>query len=349
MRTFYYRAAREMKSRQAVVSGILTNCRGSRSRTSRHAKMSSMKCTRYRFGPFEFDSERFELRRQGAVIHLQSQPGRVLACLIQNADRTVSREELRLAIWGNDTFVDFERGLNFCISQLRSALEDNAARPIYIQTFPKRGYQFIAAAEFVPAESISRESSTQENRTPGPSPHVGNRRAVVLSITFLALGIVAFGMFWLRRIPHSRQPPIVAVVRFDNETGNPEFTRVSDDLTDDVVERLTALGAGRYGVIGNSRILRVSREQRDLNAIAASLHARYIVLGQVQSNGAQTRILAHLIRMPEQTHVWVVRLDRVVIDPLSLESEVAQEIGQQFSTRVATSDASSFSSSDANH
>src|SRR5262249_10892514 len=103
-----------------------------------------MQCGAYRFGLFEFDVEKLELRRQGSVVRLQSQPARVLACLIQNADRVVLREELRQAIWGSETFVDFERGLNFCIEQIRSALDDNSARPVYIRTLPKRGYQFIA-------------------------------------------------------------------------------------------------------------------------------------------------------------------------------------------------------------
>lgn len=286
----------------------------------------AMKGGRYRFGPFEFDPETLELLRQGAAVHLQSQPGRVLAYLLQNGDRTISREELSKAIWGDETFVDFERGLNFCISQLRSALNDDSARPSYIRTLPKRGYQFIAATEFTPNEAVV------EQGTP-PPPYLSKRSALVATaVLALSVGtLLAYRLLWKS---DSRQPPVVAVVRFDNETGNPEVTRFSDALTDDLVERLTFLSSGRYGVIGNGQVLRVPREQRDLNAIAKSLHARFIVLGQVQSNGAQTRILAHLIRMPDQTHVSVARMDRTLTDPLNLESELAQEIATQFSTRV---------------
>jgi TolB-like protein len=103
-----------------------------------------------------------------------------------------------------------------------------------------------------------------------------------------------------------------------------------------VVERLSALSNGRYGVIGNARILRLPREQRDLTAIGTSLNAKYVVLGQVQSDGDKTRILAHLIHLPDQVHVWVVRTDgRTLADPLTLETELAQKIGDQFSMRVA--------------
>ena len=287
-----------------------------------------MKDTNYRFGPFEFDSETLDLRRQGAVVHLQSQPGRVLAYLLQNAGRTVSREELRKTIWGEETFVDFERGLNFCISQLRSALDDDSARPAYIRTLPKRGYQFIAATEPAPSAAGCGEQPTSR-WLPAGKHWIALVGAMALAIS---AGILA--AYWLLRNADSRQPPVVAVVRFDNETGNPGVTLFSDALTDDVVEQLTTLSGGRYGVIGNGQVLRLPREQRDLKAIATSLHARFIVLGQVQSNGVQTRILAHLIRMPDQTHLWVARMDRTLTDPLKLESEVAQEIATQFSARV---------------
>jgi TolB-like protein len=153
------------------------------------------------------------------------------------------------------------------------------------------------------------------------------------------------------------------------------MTRFSDALTDTVVERLTSLSQGRYQVIGNAQILRLPREQRDLNAIGSSLHAAYVVLGQVQRNEAQrndaqrndhprsddqgnqdqskrgpVRILAHLIRLPEQTHLWVARTERTLADPLAVESEVAEKIGAEFSRRVAAdSDHKNASFPSANH
>src|SRR5258707_12503480 len=74
---------------------------------------------------------------------------RCWARLIERAGEVVSREELREALWGADTFVDFERGLNFCMSQVRSALKDDSSNPIYIRTIPRQGYQFIAPLERV--------------------------------------------------------------------------------------------------------------------------------------------------------------------------------------------------------
>jgi len=103
-----------------------------------------MTTTKYQFGLFEFDTEHLALSREGRPIRLQSQPAQVLAILVANAERVVSRDELKQAVWGHDTYVDFERGLNFCISQIRSALQDNATSPFYVRTVPKSGYRFMA-------------------------------------------------------------------------------------------------------------------------------------------------------------------------------------------------------------
>jgi TolB-like protein len=256
----------------------------------------------------------------------------------------VTREELCSTVWGAERCGGFERGLNFCIAQVRSALGDEATTPTFIRTVPKRGYQFIASVEVVGGTS----GLPQRKRSWwGSDPtHVSKARHGAPSF-FLAgaalLMVAAFCAGYVVRAKEiARHAPIVAVVRFDNETGDPQMTRFADGLTDDVVERLTVESRQRYGVIGNAKILRVGREQWDLAAIAASLHAEYVVLGQVQSGGPGsgsgatpgTRILAHLIRMPDQTHVWVTRMDHVAGDPLPTEAEAAAKIGAAFAPRV---------------
>src|SRR5947199_7492174 len=97
--------------------------------------------SRFRFGVFDFDSATRELRREGVPVRIQSQPAQVLALLLADAGEIVSRETLRRAIWGAETFVDFDRGLNFCVAQVRAALGDSAESPIFVRTVPKRGYQ----------------------------------------------------------------------------------------------------------------------------------------------------------------------------------------------------------------
>jgi len=98
----------------------------------------------YRFGVFELEAHSGELRRNGIKLKLQDQPYQVLLKLLEHAGQTVTREQLRSALWSADTFVDFETGLNTTIKRLRETLGDSAENPAFIETVPKRGYRFIA-------------------------------------------------------------------------------------------------------------------------------------------------------------------------------------------------------------
>jgi TolB-like protein len=100
-----------------------------------------------RFADFELDSAAGELRKQGAKLRLQEQPFQVLHILLECPGRTVTREELQQKIWPSDTFVDFDHGLYNAIKRLREALGDDAEKPRYIETVPRRGYRFIGKIE----------------------------------------------------------------------------------------------------------------------------------------------------------------------------------------------------------
>jgi DNA-binding winged helix-turn-helix (wHTH) protein len=104
-----------------------------------------------RFGAFELDTDAELLRKSGRTIRLQPQPFKLLRLLAGFAGRVVTREEIQAVLWKGDTFVDFEQGVNFAVKQVREALGEDAERPIYIQTVPKRGYRFLAPVEIVTA------------------------------------------------------------------------------------------------------------------------------------------------------------------------------------------------------
>jgi DNA-binding winged helix-turn-helix (wHTH) protein/TolB-like protein len=270
-----------------------------------------------RFGIFEFDPVTRELRREGSPVRLQAQPAQVLAVLLSRAGEVVTREELRQAVWGSETFVDFERGLNFCIAQIRSTLGDSADSPRFIRTLPKRGYQFIAPVALPQA--------------PPPQHRMPSWRFAAAAVLAIA-GLLAGWQWWM-----SRSTVRIAVTRFDNETGDPALDRFADGLTDSVVADLTTGGDGRLGVIGNAAILRVPRARRDLRAIASTLGVRYVVLGQVQGDATHPRVLAHLIRLPEQTHIWVTRRDNLSLaDQQGAESEMAARISREFVSHLAS-------------
>jgi serine/threonine-protein kinase len=100
-----------------------------------------------RFGIFEVDLQAGELRRQGYKVKLQEQPFQVLAMLLERPGEVVTRDELQKRLWPADTFVDFERGLNRAINKLREALGDDADKPRFVETLPRRGYRFLAPVQ----------------------------------------------------------------------------------------------------------------------------------------------------------------------------------------------------------
>jgi DNA-binding winged helix-turn-helix (wHTH) protein len=102
-----------------------------------------------RFGAFELDTDAEQLLKNGRTVRLQPQPFKLLRLLAGLSGRVVTREEIQAVLWKGDTFVDFEQGVNFAVKQVREALGEDAERPIYIQTVPKRGYRFLAPVEVV--------------------------------------------------------------------------------------------------------------------------------------------------------------------------------------------------------
>ncbi len=97
-----------------------------------------------RFGVYELNLATQELRKGGTPLKVAPQPFRLLALLASRAGQVVTREEIQQQLWGEETYVDFEQGMNHCIKQIRNALNDNADTPLYVETLPRRGYRFLA-------------------------------------------------------------------------------------------------------------------------------------------------------------------------------------------------------------
>lgn len=291
-----------------------------------------MNADRFLFGEFEFDSGSRTLTHKGRLVRLQAQPAQLLSVLLARSNQVVSREELKQAIWGQDTYVDFEKGLNFCIGQVRSALRDDASRPVYIRTLPKQGYQFIAPVQTasLPLTPLPDDSPAKAAR---PRWISLTTAGVVLAV--LVIGAVVYLSGAYLSGASASKVPNLAVLRFDAETSVPAAQKLADNLTDDVVVQLASRSGGHYRVIGNASILRAPRAQRDLPTIASSLNCKYAVLGQVQADGNKILILAHLIRLSDQTHIEVVRIERKLDDPMTIESQAVTEVAARFAARMA--------------
>jgi DNA-binding winged helix-turn-helix (wHTH) protein/TolB-like protein len=289
--------------------------------------------SRVRFGLFEFDPATCELTREGIAVRLQPQPARVLLVLVAQPQTVVSRESLRRQIWPDGTFVDFERGLNFCIAQIRTALGDSADSPRFIETVPRRGYRFIAPVATVePARSARADNESRPSQaTPVP---LRRRRWWFAGV---AVGTAA-GLILIAVLSGagSRPSPIrVAVVPFDNESADPSLNAVASGIADLTVARLAAPERLRtVSVVGNAAALRRPRAFRDVKAIGQEVHVDYVVLAQVTADPNGTRVIAHLIRTDDESHVWANAFVRPVFG-LDQQSEVAESIAQSVVSRLA--------------
>jgi Tol biopolymer transport system component/DNA-binding winged helix-turn-helix (wHTH) protein len=147
-----------------------------------------------RFGDFTVDLGESALYRKGERVRLQGQPFAVLTVLLERPGRLVDREDLQRRLWPNDTFVDFEHGLNAAVNRLREALGDSAETPQYIETVPRRGYRFIGQIETHPGDDVSVRSRSAFSRG---AFHVFLATLLLLAV----IGATIWWWFSLMRLP----------------------------------------------------------------------------------------------------------------------------------------------------
>ena len=148
---------------------------------------------RYRFGVFEADEASGELTRSGRRVHLAPQPFRALLVLVERAGAVVTHDELRRALWGEDTFVEFGQGIRFTIGRVRAALGDDPRASRFVETVPARGYRFVAPVSRVaePASPTGPEPVAPAAAPPAapprpPRPAV-SRAALLAALLLLGL------------------------------------------------------------------------------------------------------------------------------------------------------------------
>src|SRR5438105_1953368 len=162
----------------------------------------------FRFTDFALDTASAELSRDGKSVKLQPQHARALIYLVRRAGKLVSREELQAAVWGRDTHVDYDGGLNWCIAKLRHALGDDPNQPRFIETLPKKGYRFIAAV------SAGHDAEAQLGRRErGSSWRLSLAAAAALAVLAFVAGA------WIIRSPGQHSRNTIVVLPFDNLTG----------------------------------------------------------------------------------------------------------------------------------
>jgi TolB-like protein/DNA-binding winged helix-turn-helix (wHTH) protein len=275
-----------------------------------------------RFGAFELDLQKNELRRAGVLLKLSPQQFQVLRLLAENSGQVLAREEIQREVWGADTFVDFDRNLNVCVAQIRSTLNDDADAPRFIQTVPKRGYKFIA-----PVERVATALPDDPPSRPSPRPNW-----LWFAVAAAILGILA--AYEVRRHPIPPARTMLAALPFENLTGDPKEDLFTDGLTEEVIGQLGSLNPNKLGVIGRTSVMRYKTAPHAIDQVGRDLHVDYILEGTVRRSDGRIRIAARLIKTGDQAQVWTDTSERAESEMFRIEEESAARIAGAISGKL---------------
>jgi TolB-like protein/DNA-binding winged helix-turn-helix (wHTH) protein/Flp pilus assembly protein TadD len=314
---------------------------------------------RVRFGAFEVDLASGELFKHGIRIKIQDQPFQILMMLLERPGELVSREELRRKLWADDTFVDFDAGMNAAIRRLRDALSDSADQPRYIETLPRHGYRFIGKAENVyseaaPVISIVSQSAAvlaapdlPGDTTPSPQSAVSPVRRgsgfLWLSAVAVTVGVVlsvGFGTAdWRHRIfrAHaSSRIQSIAILPLQNLSGDPSQEYFVDGMTDALTTNLAHIKSLR--VISRTSAMHYKNSRELLAKIAQELEVDAVVEGSVVREGNRVRINTQLIEASTDRHIWAGSFEREMPDVLTLQDDAARSIATQIAANLTPED-----------
>lgn len=298
---------------------------------------STTPSSRFYFGPFELDPRTGELRKGGLPVKLPPQPTKLLIFLASRAGELVTREEIKESLWGADTFVDFEQGLNFCIKKIRSALGDNPDHPEFIQTLPRRGYRFIGSVQSQARDEGRSEGTTHKNASVRRS--LVFSRKLSLTVALISLGVLALGYAGYRHFrsvaqQHSQRIMLV-VLPFQAMSDEPRQQYFSDGMTEELITQLGRMNPDRMGVIARASAEQYKRTPKTVDQIGKDLGVDYVIEGSARTDGTRVRITAQLIQVRDQTHLWAKEYDRELRDILVLQNDVARDAAKEISIELS--------------
>lgn len=277
-----------------------------------------------RFGDhFELDPGAYQLRRSGQTLKLERIPMEILLLLAEHRGQLVTREQIVERIWGKNPSLDVDNSINGAIRKIRQALKDDPEHPHFIQTVTGRGYRFMAS----PAPP-----AVQHVPAPPSRPRVRLAPAVVLVL----LAAAAAGVVMLSRsrtVPPEKRA-MIAVLPFDNLTGDPRQEYFSDGLTEEMITQLGERDPDHLGVIARTSVMHYKSDRAPLDRIVRELGVQYVLEGSVRRDVNHVRVTAQLIRAADQTQLWARQYDRPPADVLALQGEIAQAIATEIESSL---------------
>jgi TolB-like protein/DNA-binding winged helix-turn-helix (wHTH) protein/Flp pilus assembly protein TadD len=305
----------------------------------------------------ELDVRAYELRRAGRAVRLERIPMRILLLLVERRPDLVTREEIVEKVWGAGVFFDTDNSINVAIRKIRQALSDDPENSRFLRTVKGMGYRFIAPVTSpgeaaAPADGVSAREPEPPVPAPTAAPSRGSAPAAASSaevqpsaasrrahspsrwlVALAAMALVVLATLWLRRshmaaVQHSERR-MLAVLPFENLTGDAGQEYYVDGFTEEMITRLGALDPRRVGVIARTSVMYYKHAPAPLDAIGRALGIQYALEGSVRREADRVRVTAQLIRVSDQTHLWAREYDREQTDVLRVQQEIATAIAGQ--------------------
>jgi TolB-like protein/DNA-binding winged helix-turn-helix (wHTH) protein len=307
----------------------------------------------YRFGQFVLDPAKRTLSRADSPTSLTPKAFDVLLFLVQNPNRLVTKEELLQAVWG-DTFVE-EGNLTQYISHLRKAIGDNAEDTRLIVTIARKGYQLTGDVTVVEAvdtaiqpavQAATAERSLSDTRPALRSPtdeaapktprHWRNAAVVGASaIVLIAVGFASWRHF-RSTTPLGSQKIMLAVLPFQNLTGDPNKEYLADGLTEETISQLGRLNPEQLGVIARTSVMGYKHKDERLDQIGRDLSVQYVLENSLRESGDHLRLTTQLIQVKDQTHLWAQDYDYQAKDLLNVQDDVAKAVAREMRVRLTS-------------
>jgi TolB-like protein/DNA-binding winged helix-turn-helix (wHTH) protein/Flp pilus assembly protein TadD len=305
----------------------------------------------YRFGQFALDSRKRSLSRADSPVSLTPKAFDVLLFLARNPNRLVTKEELLQAVWG-DTFVE-EGNLAQYIYYLRKALGDDSEDDRLIVTIARKGYQFTARVTVAEAADTAKQAAVQVSTAEGSltdtQPAVQSpvdsavpkaprhwRKAAVVGASAVLLVVVCFAS-WRHfggMTPPKSQKIMLAVLPFENLTGDPNKEYLADGLTEETISQLGRLNPEQLGVIARTSVMGYKHKDERLDQIGRDLSVQYVLENSLRESGNHMRLTAQLIQVKDQTHLWSQDYDYPVKDFLTVEDDLAKAVAHEIRVRL---------------
>jgi DNA-binding winged helix-turn-helix (wHTH) protein/TolB-like protein len=307
----------------------------------------------YHFGQFVLDPGKRTLSRADSPVSLTPKAFDVLLFLAQNPNRLVTKEELLQAVWG-DTVVE-EGNLAQYVSHLRKALGDNSEDTRLIVTVARKGYQFTADVTVAEAADTAREAAVQVPTAESPpavtQPVLGSpsdsavpkapmhwRNAAAVATLTVILVAAAYASWWhfAGATPPRPQKIRLAVLPFENLTGDPDKQYLVDGLTEETISQLSRLNPEQLGVIARTSVMGYKHKDIRLDQIGRDLSVQYVLKNSLRTSGNHLRLTAQLIQIKDQAPLWSRDYDYSAKDILDVERELAMGVADKLQLHLTS-------------